>query len=255
MAVADEMRLWYRRPATEWSNALPIGNGMLGAMVFGQVHQERWQLNEDSVWYGGPRDRNPTDALHNLPLLRHLLDRGALHQAEELVEMAFIGMPESQRHYEPLGQVNLTFPAIGGEVAKYIRYLDLQSAITGVQYESEGVQYERELFSSQPRNVIAAKFSASRPGRITFRLRIIRQSGVPLDNLSPNGMATAAEGVDTNIYMDSITVSDRCLILKAQTGGNGVQVCLAVTVHVQGGMFVPPKLFYLKQSLTDDDND
>lgn len=75
-----------------------------------------------------------------------------------------------------------------------------------------------------------------------------------MDNLSHNDMATAAEGVDTNIYMDSITVSDRCLILKAQTGGNGVQVCLAVTVHVQGGVFVPPKLFHLTQFLTDDDN-
>lgn len=242
MATAEKMRLWYRRPAGEWSNALPIGNGRLGAMVFGQVHKECWQLNEDSVWYGGPRDRNPKDALRHLPQLRDLLDKGALQQAEELVKIAFTGMPPSQRHYEPLGQVNLTFPHLDREIANYLRYLDLESAVAGVQYEHNGVQFEREIFASQPQNVIAAKFSASQPGRITFRLRIDRKSGTPINDNPLDGTSTCFEGVDTNIYMDIVTVSYGCLLLKAQTGGNGVQVCLGVTVQVHGGILVHPRV-------------
>ena len=214
---------------------MPIGNGSFGAMVFGQVQRERWQLNEDSVWYGGPTDRNPKDALKYLPKLRQLLDQGLLREAEELVETAFVAIPESQRHYEPLGLVNLIFPHYEKEVTNYQRYLDLESATTGVSYVVGGHHYHRQLFASKPSDIIAAKFTASASGQVSFKLRIHRQSGTPVDGLSPDAREMSPEGVDTNVYLDSISLVRKCLVMKARTGGDGVGLCLAATVTVEGG--------------------
>jgi alpha-L-fucosidase 2 len=233
--MAQELRLWYKEPARKWPNALPIGNGKFGAMVFGQVHKERWQLNEDSVWYGCPTDRHPKDALRHLPELRRLLDEGQPEEAEKLVERAFIAMPESQRHYETLGLVNLIFPHREMEATNYERYLDLNTATTGLSYDVNGIRYSRELFSSHPANVIAAEFTASEPGHVTFDLRVIRQAGMPIHDRPMLATDMDPEGVDTNIYMDSVTVVDNCLVMKARTGGDGVRMCLTATVTAQGG--------------------
>jgi alpha-L-fucosidase 2 len=210
---------------------MPIGNGRLGAMVFGYASRERWQLNEDSVWYGGPRDRNPTDALRYLPKLRQLLDEGRLQEAENLAQTAFVGMPEMQRHYEPAGQVNLIFPHQEDRVVNYRRDLDLEQAVTTVSYELDGVQYFRELFSSYPANVIAAKLTASVSGKLSFQMRLIRHTGMPMTSWAeiPPG------DIDTCLYMDTISVVDNCLVLRAITGGNGVGLALTATVRVDGG--------------------
>lgn len=82
-------QLWYQEPASAFVSALPIGNGRLGAMVYGGAHEERWILNEDSIWYGGPMDRNPRNARENLPRLRQLVKDGMLKEAEDLVFKAF----------------------------------------------------------------------------------------------------------------------------------------------------------------------
>ena len=233
--MAEDSHLWYTEPARKWPDALPIGNGQFGAMVFGQVQKERWQLNEDSVWYGSPKDRNPKDALKYLPKLRKLLDEGRLREAEDLVETAFVAMPESQRHYESLGLVNLIFPHTEKDSSNYKRHLDLENAITSVSYDWQGVRYSRELFASNPANVIASKFSASKPGNISFNLRIIRQAGMPIQDRSPDAREMDPAGVDTNIYMDTVTASNNCLMMKARTGGDGVQLCLTATVTIEGG--------------------
>jgi alpha-L-fucosidase 2 len=234
--MASDLRLWYRSPARTWPNALPIGNGKFGAMVWGQVQKERWQLNEDSVWYGGPQDRNPKDALKYLPDLRQLLDKGQLADAERLVERAFVAMPESQRHYETLGLANFIFPHREAKASNYKRWLDLKTATTGVSYDFGGVTFMRELFASQTANVIAAEFTASKPGMVTFDLRIIRQAGMPILDRSPDAREMDPEGVDTNIYMDSVTAVNNVLVMKARTGGDGVQLCLTATVTAEGGM-------------------
>src|SRR5699024_8739444 len=100
-------KLFYKQPAKEWDEALPIGNGRLGGMVFGHVENERIQLNEDSVWYGGPRDRNNPNTLSHLPKIRKLLAEGRLKEAENLGKLVFPGIPMVQRHYEPLGDLML----------------------------------------------------------------------------------------------------------------------------------------------------
>jgi len=122
-------RLWYKEPAAEWNEALPIGNGRLGGMIFGTIGREHVQLNEDSVWYGGPVDRNNPDALENLPKIRALLFEGKINQAERLAALALSGTPEGQRHYQPLGDLFLNFYHDEGKAEDYCRELDIDSSI------------------------------------------------------------------------------------------------------------------------------
>lgn len=105
----QHLHLHYSQPSKQWTEALPVGNGRLGAMVHGRTTTELLQLNEDSVWYGGPQDRTPRDAYRNLPLLRQLIREGRHAEAEELVRTAFFASPASMRHYEPLGNCYLEF--------------------------------------------------------------------------------------------------------------------------------------------------
>lgn len=112
MGTNNVLKLWYGQPAdiqAGWNEALAVGNGRLGGMVFGGIVAERIQLNEDSEWYGGPRDRNNPDALKYLPEIRKLIAGGEIDKAERLACMALSGTPEGQRHYEPLGDLYLYF--------------------------------------------------------------------------------------------------------------------------------------------------
>lgn len=105
----QHLQLHYTQPSKQWSEALPVGNGRLGGMVHGRTSTELLQLNEDSVWYGGPQDRTPRDAYRNLPALRRLIREGRHAEAEELVRTTFFASPASMRHYEPLGTCYLEF--------------------------------------------------------------------------------------------------------------------------------------------------
>jgi alpha-L-fucosidase 2 len=189
-------------------------------MVFGEVQHERWQLNEDSVWYGCATDRNPRHALKYLPKLRKLVEDGLLKEAEKLVEVAFVATPESQRHYEPLGQINLDFIHSKEEISNYERSLDLNHSLAGVSYDVGDVRYSREVFASNPDNVIVGRFSTSKPQKLSFDMRIFR-------------------GVDTNVYMSSIEEIGGSLVMKGRTGGDGVHFCLVATVKIEEGSKKP----------------
>ena len=99
------IRLWYNQPAAKWEEALPLGNGRLGAMVYGKTWTEEIQLNEESMWYGGKVDRNNPDALKNLPKIRKLLREGHFKQAERLMKYALSGTPKSEHPYQSLGNI------------------------------------------------------------------------------------------------------------------------------------------------------
>ncbi|MCA1291397.1 glycoside hydrolase family 95 protein [Paenibacillus sp. alder61] len=169
-------RLWYRKPASEWNEALPIGNGRLGAMIFGGTAEERLQLNEDSVWYGGPRDRNNEEALVHLPELRKLIMEGRLREAEELAEMTMAGLPETQRHYLPLGDLLLSFGQHGNPAEDYERELDLERGISRVAYRIGEVRYTRELFASYPDQTLVIRISADKEKAVSFKARFNRQN-------------------------------------------------------------------------------
>lgn len=169
-------RLWYSEPAQNWNEALPIGNGRLGAMIFGGVAEEKLQLNEDSVWYGGPRDRNNEDALPHLPKLRQLILEGKLREAEELAAMTMVGLPEAQRHYLPLGDLLLSFGGHEQPAQDYQRELNLESGVSQVSYSTGGVRYTRELFASFPDQAIVLRITADRKNAISLKARFNRQN-------------------------------------------------------------------------------
>lgn len=168
----NAMSLWYRKPASDWNEALPIGNGRLGGMVFGDTVRERVQLNEDSVWYGGPMDRNNPDALTYLPDIRRMIAEGRLSEAEKLAAAALSGTPQQMRHYTTLGELYLEFGH--REVMDYRRSLDLERGVASVVYEAEGVRYRRDYFASYPARVMAIRVEADRSGAVSFSAHLSR---------------------------------------------------------------------------------
>ncbi len=164
------LEMWYPKPAEKWLEALPIGCGRLSAMVFGRVGQERLQLNEDTVWAGGPHNYDSPDALAALPEIRRLVFEGKYIEAEELVDAKFIGRPARQMPYQPVGDLTLEFPG-HGEVSEYRRRLDLDTATASVEYVAQGVRYHREVIASAPHQVIAIHLTADKHGSLTFTAR------------------------------------------------------------------------------------
>ncbi len=170
----DALKLWYKDEAQSWEEALPIGNGRLGAMVFGKVLDERIQLNEDSIWYGGPKDRNNPDALANLEKIRQLIFDGKIEEAENLITKAFSGVPEGQSPYQTLGDLFINFSYKDDSVENYKRELDLHEGIAKISFSKGGINYERELLSSAIDDVTVIHISADRGGSVSLRLKLNR---------------------------------------------------------------------------------
>ncbi|MCW3058534.1 MAG: hypothetical protein JWQ02_355 [Capsulimonas sp.] len=164
---SSALALWYQRPAQEWLEALPIGNGRLAAMVYGGVDTETLQLNEGTLWGGGPHNYDNPDGLAALPEIRSLVFAGKFHEAEELVNAKFMGKPAGQMPYQTVGNLKLSF-ADSGDIVDYRRDLDLASATTHVEYMAGGVKFARETFASAPDNVIAVRMTAGKSGKISF---------------------------------------------------------------------------------------
>jgi alpha-L-fucosidase 2 len=172
----SEMKIWFNRPAETWNDALPVGNGRLGAMVFGGIEKERLQLNEESVWTGTPRwDANP-DALKNLPKVRKLLFEGKYGEAEKLAQNGIMGAfrRDNASSYQTLGDLILDFTPLR-EVSGYRRELDIEEAISRVTYTANKVTFTREVFSSAPDQALIMSITADKPGAITFSVRLSRQ--------------------------------------------------------------------------------
>ncbi len=159
--------LWYANPAARWVEALPVGNGRLGAMVFGRVAQERLQLNEDTLWAGSPYDPNSPDALAALPEVRRLINAGAFKQAQDLISKAMMARPLTEMPYGTGGDVFLDFAGMG-PVQQYRRSLDLSTAIARTTFNVNGTEYEREVFASEPDQVIVVRLTARGPARLNF---------------------------------------------------------------------------------------
>ena len=163
--------LWYKDPADDWNKALPLGNGRIGAMVFSQPLEERIQLNEDSVWSGGFRERNNKSALPNLEKVRKLLFEEKISEAEKIIFDAFCGTPVNQRHYMPLGDMNVIHYKENTCDFKR-RSLDLKTAVCTTEYSINGVDFTREVFVSQPDQVLVMHITASEKGAVSVRVRI-----------------------------------------------------------------------------------
>ncbi|GAB3851466.1 glycoside hydrolase family 95 protein [Hymenobacter terrigena] len=177
------LKLWYNRPAANWNEALPIGNGRLGAMVFGQPASEQLQLNEETVWSGGPNNNVTPESGAAIPELRKLLFEGKFMEAQALADAKMMPKKNSGMVYETVGSLFLKFP--GHENAKnYYRDLNIEKAIARVSYEVGGVRYTREMFSSFPDQVIMVRLTADKPGMISFAasLESPQQSTIGIEN-------------------------------------------------------------------------
>jgi alpha-L-fucosidase 2 len=228
--MQQQHTLWYTEPAgAEWTRALPIGNGRLGAMVFGNVEKERIQLNEDSVWGGGPRDRTNPDALAALPEIRQLLFAGRLQDAHALALDALSGIPDSMRHYEPLGDLELMFEH-DGTATEYQRTLRLDDAVAQVRYRVGETTFTREHLASFPAGVIALRFTADRPGAITFRARLFRG---PFDCYSSRFADTIQPEYGCALLMTGTAGVGYACYLRAEVEGGSVRT-LGERIHVDG---------------------
>ncbi|MDR2622783.1 MAG: glycoside hydrolase family 95 protein [Dysgonamonadaceae bacterium] len=179
--------LWYRQPAKIWEEALPIGNGKLGAMIFGGVSDERIQLNENALWDGYPLDPNNPESLTALPEVQRLLFENKNNEAVKLAEQAMLGIPKRIKSYQSLGE--LWFDTPEREVTDYVRSLDLSTAVVTVKYVSGGVSYTREYFASSVDNIMVIRFSANKKNKINGNFTLLRAenavcSGAPSDPYS-----------------------------------------------------------------------
>jgi alpha-L-fucosidase 2 len=161
------LTLWYQQPAEKWTEALPVGNGRLGAMIFGGAGREHLQLNEGTLWAGAPYDPSNTNALAALPEARKLIFEGKYDEAHKLVGEKMMAVPLREMAYQTMGDLWLDFPT-NAAVQNYRRDLDLDTAIASVNYSAGGVKFRREIFSSAPDQVIVVRLTADKPEQISF---------------------------------------------------------------------------------------
>lgn len=173
VASPDALKLWYNQPADDWNEALPVGNGRLGAMIFGGLHQERLQLNEETVWTGKDFDFVNPAAKDALPEIREMLFEGEYDEARQLAQKAMMGEKTISSSYQTLGDLWLDFPN-DGKVINYQRSLDLETAVAVVRYASGGVNFSREVFSSAPDQALVVRLSADKPEAINFSAKLSR---------------------------------------------------------------------------------
>ncbi len=202
--------LWYDMPAEEWEEALPVGNGRLGAMVFGKHGEERIQLNEETLWSGGPYSTVVSGGARVLPKIQKLIFEGKPIEAHKLFGRHLMGNPVEQMKYQCIANLHLFFED-EESVTEYKRWLDLETATTCVEYRAHGIRYRRDILASAPDQAIVVRLTASEPRQISFRaqLRGVRNTahsnygndyflmdGIGGDGLMINGKSADYLGVE-----------------------------------------------------------
>ncbi len=214
--------LWYQQPAANWNEALPIGNGRIGAMVFGEVHKEVIQLNDESLWAGKPKSNINPNAKVALGEVRRLIFEDKNKEASELAGKSMMGIPERVESYQTLG--DLVIQSIGGgKASQYKRSLDLDTAIATTTFSMDGVNFEREVYASAADDVIVVNLKASKPGAISVRIGLTRPENFktvthPGNKLHMFGQA-GKEGVKYDLVAQAFTKDGQIL-----TSSNVLQI-------------------------------
>jgi len=192
--AGQSVLLWYQQPADKWVEAMPVGNGRLGAMVFGKTGEERIALNEDTIWSGERRDRMNPAARQAVPEIRRLLFAGKVAEAEALAEKDMLAIPRRMPVYQPLGDLLLTFPAQGQPVG-YRRELDLLTGVVRITYRVGETNYLREIFASVPANAIVMRISADKPGSVSFRATLAREADSTTETAAPDRVILQGQAI------------------------------------------------------------
>jgi alpha-L-fucosidase 2 len=210
-----DLVLWYKTPAANWNEALPVGNGKLGAMVFGGINEERLQLNEESVWTRDGKIEDKQDAKKYIPEIRKMLFAGKVTEAQKLTIDKILSprLPTGTNTYQSLGNIRMEFENYG-RISNYSRELDLKNAIARVSYFAGKTHFTREIFSSAPDDALLMKITADQPGQISFSLKLDRSGANPRITYNDDGT----------------------IIMKEHLGnGNGVQMETRLKINVKGG--------------------
>ena len=224
----QDLRLWYQQPAANWNEALPIGNGRLGAMVFGGIAAEHLQLNEDTVWAGEKRDRMNPAGPAAVKEVRRLLAEGKAAEAEALADKAIIATPRRMPPYQPLGDLTIDFDGPSAS-REYRRELDLSTAIARVRYTVDGTTFTREIFSSAPDQAIVVRLTKSGPAPLSFSASLSRVRDAVSRAAGPDRMLMEGQAIvdpASNRYPDERKVGVRfaaMLQVSAQGGQTGVE--------------------------------
>ncbi len=204
-AQSPSTYLWYSKPAEKWEEALPMGNGRLGAMMYGKVFEETVQLNESTYWTGGPYSTVTKGGHEKLKEIQDLVFKGEMLKAHNLFGRYLMGYPVEQQKYQSLANLNLKFD-LEGEPTDYKRWLDLNTATSGVDFTVNGVTYHREIFTSAPDQVIAIRLTANKPQSLSFvvNLRGVRNQThsnyatdyFRMDGFERNGLQVTGKSAD-----------------------------------------------------------
>ena len=238
------LKLWYKKPSgNTWENALPIGNGRLGAMVYGNVEKETIQLNEHTVWSGGPnRNDNPL-ALDSLAIIRQLIFEGKQKDAERIAGRVIITKKSHGQKFEPVGSLQLAF--VGHEnFSNYSRELDIERAITKTSYTVNGITYTRQALASFPDRVVVMRLTASKPGSISFtaffttpqKRAVIKTTptkeltifGTTSDHETVKGMVNYKGIVRIKLESGSLNANDTSLTIK---DANAVTIYISIATN------------------------
>jgi alpha-L-fucosidase 2 len=226
--ASQPLSLWYREPAREWVEALPIGNGRLGAMVFGGVNQERLQLNEDTLWAGGPYDPVNPEAAAAIPKARQLIFDGKFKEADRLIGAKVMAKPLSQMPYETLGDVLLTFPEASA-VTDYRRELNLDTAVATVSYGANGAKFTREVFSSPVDQVIVVRLSADRKRAVSFRVGVKSPQQARVAISAPDTLILSGKNGEAAGIAGGLRFQARVRVLA--TGGKTIALADGISIE------------------------
>ena len=235
-------KIFFNQPATQWPDSLPVGNGRLGACVFGNPSTERIQLNEESIWDGELRDRNNPKAGVAVPRIRELLFAGRIAEAESLATSDMLAIPRRLPCYQTLGDLHLNFGLdLAQPVKNYRLELNLDTAIVSTIFTQGGIGYSREVFSSAPDQVIVIRLTSSVPGKLSFTAKLGRPANFTTSAIAPDRLGLYGEAVPVNdnpdlpdkerqvgikYYAELLALTDQ---LTASTDDNSVHVANATT--------------------------
>ncbi|HPG38192.1 MAG TPA: glycoside hydrolase N-terminal domain-containing protein [bacterium] len=217
-AQSNNLTLWFKQPAGEWNQAMPVGNGRLGAMVFGGIEQERLQLNEETVWAGHSIERYNPEAKKNLNKVRELLFAGKYAEAQRLAQDKIMGVAyeETLNSYQTLGDLHFTF-ANHTNATNYRRTLDLSQAIARVEYAIGNVHYKRQIFASAVDNALVWRMESDTPGKISFKISLSR----------PGNLAAIQ------------VLANRIIMTEHVNNGDGVHMETQLALQCEGGRVMP----------------